>query len=413
MSYAILRVAKLKKMGNVGGSLAHTYRTIETKNADPSRTHLNDNSLPTAQAAFQAIKARLPEKHRHDAVRCLEYLITASPDWKGWGTDQQKQYFDDARSWLEQKHGKDNVVMVGIQLDETTPHLVAYVVPLVNGRLNAKKFTGGNKCLSDMQSDFADKVGARHGLERGEQGSKAKHQTIQRFYTKLQKPLQQMKISLAPPKNFEFSIGKYKERAEEEISKQVTEKFRGLQNNLRMVNAQLKDTQQKLNKLSKETEEYRKAKAKLSFSDAKEFDSKIDALATEIQQQRKQEFEEKRQRELDAVTTDQKRQWTFDVLLHENKDAIRQLPALVDDIRSKVASMAESELKSPINPYFIDDHKNADKYLEYLHFVDSVKKSCKELGGFLKQVEQAQQVAQPTKAVERSDKGKGGGMDLG
>ncbi|MBP0661327.1 hypothetical protein, partial [Mycobacterium tuberculosis] len=134
---------------------------------------------------------------------------------------------------------------------------------------------------------------------------------------------------LAPPKTFELSIGKYKERAEQEVSQQVTEKFKGLQNNLRMVNAQLKDTQQKLNKLSKETETYRKAKAKLPYADAQEFDQKIDALATEIQQQRKQEFEEKKQRELDAVTTDQKRQWTFDVLLHENKAVILKSPKMV------------------------------------------------------------------------------------
>ncbi len=35
MNYAILRTAKLKTMGNIGGSLAHNYRTIETPNADP------------------------------------------------------------------------------------------------------------------------------------------------------------------------------------------------------------------------------------------------------------------------------------------------------------------------------------------------------------------------------------------
>ena len=125
-------------------------------------------------------------------------------------------------------------------------------------------------------------------------------------------------------------------------------------------------------------------------------------------------MKKKRQRELDAVTTDQKRQWTFDVLLHENKAVILKSSKMVDTIRSKVANMAESELKSPINPYFADDYKNADKFLEFHRFVSDVKKSCKELAVFMQQVEQqAQQVAQPTKAVERSDKGKGGGMDLG
>ncbi|MBR7558923.1 plasmid recombination protein, partial [Mycobacterium tuberculosis] len=350
---------------------------------------------------------------------CIEYLITASPDWEGWGTEKQAQYLNNARSWLEQRHGVDNVAMVGIQLDESTPHIVAYVVPKdPQGKMNARYWLGGADKLTAMQTDFADKVGAKYGLERGVEGSQAKHQDVKRFYTQIQKPLKEMRVSLAPPKTFELSIGKYKERAEQEVSQQVTEKFKGLQNNLRMVNAQLKDTQQKLNKLSKETETYRKAKAKLPYADAQEFDQKIDALATEIQQQRKQEFEEKKQRELDAVTTDQKRQWTFDVLLHENKAVILKSPKMVDIIRSKVANMAESELKSPINPYFADDYKNADKFLEFHRFISDVKKSCKELGVFLKQVElQAPQVTQPSNAVEKVGQaersGKGGGMDLG
>lgn len=419
MAYCILRTAKLKTIGNISGSLAHTYRTINTPNADPSRTHLNDNSLPSHADALLAIKDKLPEKKRKNGVLCIEYLITASPDWEGWGTDKQAQYLNDARLWLEQRHGVDNVAMVGIQLDESTPHIVAYVVPKdPKGKMNARYWLGGADKLTAMQTDFADKVGAKYGLERGVEGSQAKHQDVKRFYTQIQKPLKEMRVSLAPPKTFELSIGKYKERAEQEVSQQVTEKFKGLQNNLRMVNAQLKDTQQKLNKLSKETETYRKAKAKLPYADAQEFDQKIDALATEIQQQRKQEFEEKKQRELDAVTTDQKRQWTFDVLLHENKAVILKSPKMVDTIRSKVANMAESELKSPINPYFADDYKNADKFLEFHRFISDVKKSCKELGVFFKQVEQqAQQVTQPSKAVEKVGQaersGKGGGMDLG
>ena len=38
MAFAILRAEKLKTMGNIGGSLAHNYRTIDTPNANPSQT---------------------------------------------------------------------------------------------------------------------------------------------------------------------------------------------------------------------------------------------------------------------------------------------------------------------------------------------------------------------------------------
>ena len=121
MAFAILRAEKLKTMGNVGGSLAHNYRTIETPNADPSRTPDNSHSLPTPEAVKAAISERLPEKRRSDAVLCIEYMITASPEWKGWDDDRQKEYFDQAKQWLEQQHGKQNVVATSIHRDETTP----------------------------------------------------------------------------------------------------------------------------------------------------------------------------------------------------------------------------------------------------------------------------------------------------
>ena len=93
-------------------------------------------------------------------------------------------YFNDALKWLRERHGGSNVVYAGIHRDETTPHMYAYVVPLdeATGRLNCRKWLGGAKALSEMQTDFADNVGARHGLERGIKGSRAKHQRVQRHY---------------------------------------------------------------------------------------------------------------------------------------------------------------------------------------------------------------------------------------
>lgn len=92
MNYAILRTAKLKTMGNIGGSLAHNYRTIDTPNADPNRSSENEHTVATPEAVKQAIQDLLPEKRRSDAVLCIEYLITASPDWEGWGTDKEYDF---------------------------------------------------------------------------------------------------------------------------------------------------------------------------------------------------------------------------------------------------------------------------------------------------------------------------------
>ena len=182
MNYAILRTAKLKTMGNIGGSLAHNYRTIETPNADPNLTPKNHHSVATPEAVKQAIKDRLPEKRRSDAVLCIEYLITASPEWEGWGSSKEVEFFERASLWLMDKHGAENIAGMSIHRDISTPHLVAYVVPIdQRGKLNCKDFLGGRVKLNQMQTDFANTV-ANLGLTRGKEGSKAKHTSIKEYY---------------------------------------------------------------------------------------------------------------------------------------------------------------------------------------------------------------------------------------
>ena len=182
MNYAILKTAKLKTMGNIGGSLAHSYRTIETPNADPNLTPKNHHSVATPEAVKQAIKDRLPEKRRSDAVLCIEYLITASPEWEGWGSSKEVEFFERSAQWLMDKHGEENIAGMSIHRDISTPQLVAYVVPIdQKGKLNCKDFLGGRAKLNKMQTDFANTI-ADLGLTRGKEGSKAKHTNIKAYY---------------------------------------------------------------------------------------------------------------------------------------------------------------------------------------------------------------------------------------
>lgn len=190
MNYCILRAEKLTTFGSIVGSAKHTFREIPTPNADPARTHLNKTVGAQGAAAVRAaIEARLPTKRRKDAVLCIEYLITSSPEWfKATTAKTQSAYFNAALRWLQVRHGKDNVVCANAQYDETSPHLVAYVVPLTkDGRLSAKDFLGGRKVLSEMQTDFAEKIGKPVGLQRGVEGSKATHTTAKQYAAALQK----------------------------------------------------------------------------------------------------------------------------------------------------------------------------------------------------------------------------------
>ena len=207
MSYAILRVAKLKTFGQIGGSLSHTFRTRDTPNADPARTPLNEHHGPQTPAEIQAaFKEILPEKRRSDAVLGLEYLITFSPEFAQ--ANDGAAYFEKARAWLVERHGAENVVSTHVHRDETTPHMVAYVCPMKDGRLRSTAFIGGPQMLSEMQTDFAQAVGREFGLERGVEGSNAKHQTIREYYARVNEAPLAAKVEFPKEREKRGVVGK-------------------------------------------------------------------------------------------------------------------------------------------------------------------------------------------------------------
>lgn len=185
-SFAIMRTAKVKNLGNMGASLQHTFRERETPNADPAR--LKDNTIlvgaDNSKDVLAAWKARAPEKIRSNAVHGLEYFIGGSPEkMKAMTREEQDSYFRDALGWIEARHGKDNVLSAMVHRDETTPHMTVMTIPLDDrGKLNCRSFVGNKKALSDLQSDFAEKVSEKHGLRRGVKGSTARHERVQRVY---------------------------------------------------------------------------------------------------------------------------------------------------------------------------------------------------------------------------------------
>lgn len=191
MTYAILRTKKLKSFGAVARSARHTFREQPTPNADPlHRSHNRTVGAKGVQRVLEAIKRRLPDKRRSDAVLCIEYLVTASPEvFKRHGgrlDDLGGGYFADALAWLRTCHGVENVISSTVHLDESTPHLVAYVVPRTkDGRLSCRDFLGGPAKLREMQDGFHSACAMSRGLQRGIRGSKAKHEKIAAFYTKL------------------------------------------------------------------------------------------------------------------------------------------------------------------------------------------------------------------------------------
>lgn len=176
-NFAILRTGKLKSAASVKGMLKHNFRTIDTPNADASLTKSNEHlTALSVEDGMRRYRSRLPDRIRKNAVHAIDYMVTTSPEADA--TDNARA-LDEAYDWLCEKHGQENVIMASKHFDETTPHAHFVVMPIKDGKLNARHFIGGSKHrMSDLQDEFIDRLKSKNiNLDRGVRGSKAKHQS--------------------------------------------------------------------------------------------------------------------------------------------------------------------------------------------------------------------------------------------
>ena len=185
MAYAILRTSKLKTWGNVSGSAAHTYRQKGmAPNADPLRMGQNKVLVGRPGEAVEDIRNRISaitDKPRKNAVLCVEHLLTASPEFFEKLTSKQIDAW--ARKnlqFLAKTYGKENVAHAVLHMDESTPHIVAYVVPEKDGKLNCRAYLGGREKLTKLQTGYANDMRSM-GLERGVEGVQSKTPDSQEF----------------------------------------------------------------------------------------------------------------------------------------------------------------------------------------------------------------------------------------
>jgi len=192
--YAILRVAKLKTMGEIGALGHHNERTRDTPNADAER--LQENVRLAGSGDWMAdAQRRLDDAPmiRSDAVLGIEHVMTASRDFYAHGDEQERatrlaEWTERSMAWLRERYGDANIVAAVLHKDELTPHIQALVVPINDaGRLSAYTYTGGREKLGAMQDSYARAM-EPFGLERGVRGSVAVHETIKEWYAKIEQP---------------------------------------------------------------------------------------------------------------------------------------------------------------------------------------------------------------------------------
>lgn len=199
MPHAIARIAKLKT-GNVVASANHTNRARLTLNADPNITNIRFIGQPESKNNNQDLEAIVRERIgnqtiRKNAVLCVEILLTASPEYFRPNDPSKAGYYEPEKladfqqavhNWLDQEYG-NRIVRAELHLDESTPHIHAYFVPLdERGKLNCRGIFGGRQKLSQFQDSYANAMSSI-GLERGIKGSRARHTTVKQYYAAVTK----------------------------------------------------------------------------------------------------------------------------------------------------------------------------------------------------------------------------------
>ncbi|MBE9053749.1 plasmid recombination protein [Nostocales cyanobacterium LEGE 11386] len=242
---AILRVVKLKTFGNIGGSEAHTARLQETPSADPQKMNLRligDDDLPLEEIVQLKIQFSTKYKPRKNAVLCSEMFLSASPEYfrpddpslaGDWDLQRMKKFASTSKIWLMENYG-DKCVRAELHLDEATPHIHAYIVPIndLTKQLSHNEMFGGSakECrikLSKLQDSYAAAL-APLGIERGVKGSKATHTKVKEYYQAVNSEPLSLELERFAPQTGETALQLYErlqaDRAIQDINHQLADR---------------------------------------------------------------------------------------------------------------------------------------------------------------------------------------------
>ena len=155
---------------------------------DSSKTKYNYHMHNPDGSYTEFINRRITELNltpRKDAVVMNSFVVGADKAFfDGFSKLSQYNFFSDCTKFFEERYGTENVISAVIHMDESTPHMHLNLVPITkDGRLCSKELFDKQK-LQQLQTDFYNAVGKKYGLQRGKEGSQAKHLSTAEFKAK-------------------------------------------------------------------------------------------------------------------------------------------------------------------------------------------------------------------------------------
>ena len=156
---------------------------------DSSRTHLNYHVIYPMKSYLEIINGRLSEldlkrKIRSDAILMNSFIVTSDGEFfMGLHPWEQREFFRDCAEFFSRKYRSENMISAIVHMDETTPHMHLNFIPINEGRLSSKSLFDRQK-LAHLQTELHESIGRKWGLQRGKEGSQAKHLSTAEFKAK-------------------------------------------------------------------------------------------------------------------------------------------------------------------------------------------------------------------------------------
>lgn len=216
--YCICKMLKFHTFPQLTGIQRHNNREISLPHVHYENTPKNSILIDAGDSYSNAWKKRVKQAEvesgqklcrRKNSVLFFELYLGFSDDAelniKQWAAANVK--------WLEDTFGKENILACTLHMDEQTPHIHADIIPIDNrNRLCMKSFVDGPNDMRKMQDAYA-KAMEPFGLRRGEENSKAKAQTLTKFY----KSVNQIEKSSPPQQSPDEFVEDYIDRLHEYI----------------------------------------------------------------------------------------------------------------------------------------------------------------------------------------------------
>jgi hypothetical protein len=196
----VFHIRRIKTMAGSRFVIQHNLREKDNlgQYIDMERSRFNvyegPDSLNFTESYEKMIaEARLTRKIQKNASRTIEFVISASHDYKkDWFTNPASKaawdrYFSESKDFIKTKYG-NVIINSAVHFDETTPHMHILCVPLVKNvrgglKFSSSEFIGGKEELREAHTAFYEQVGVGFGLDRGKEGSRTRHSDLKSYYT--------------------------------------------------------------------------------------------------------------------------------------------------------------------------------------------------------------------------------------